>query len=736
MDPATDPLTSDSTLPSRLRIGDWRVEPMANRLQREDEVRRLEPKVMEVLVTMARRPGETISRDEFMAEVWAGTIVTDDVLARCISELRKALGDSARSPEYIETIRKRGYRLIAPVRVPETPAPTAFVARPAASPVPASRPSPSPREARRDDLRQRKRTRARAFWIVGLAVLLGVGGFAAYRAFGDGLQPLGSVPVTSLPGVERDPALSPDGRMVAYAWDGGDGGAFNVYVQPASADASGQPRALTSGDADDHSPAWSPDGERVAFARCLPDGCNVFTTAADGSEEPRQLAVLERFQVRHLVWSPDGTRLAFAGRRGGSGAFGLHLLPLDGGPPQRLTAPPATYPGDLYPAFGPEGDRLAFVRTALDGRQDVCTVPVDGGTVTRHVLEQKGVTGLDWSTDGKEIVYAANREGTAGLWSVEVAGGRPRWIALGTDIGEVSEPSIADAARGLVFAQRLSRTQIVGLYRDGQPEPVISSTREDTQPDVSPDGERIAFVSTRSGAHEVWVADRDGRSPRPLTSFGGPRVSTPRWAPGSERIVFAARQDGAQADLFVIEPDGEIRRLTDAPGDEVAPSWSRDGEWVYFASPRARNGMWQIYRVPAQGGEAQVVTRYGGVAAMEASDGALLVVRPDRRGLYRLPPGPDGVARDNNVTRLRANVAPADWSNWMVDGVWAYVLERHVDGTAAVVRVETVSSEREVLARLDGIPDQPGLAVMPGGERIFVTQVERGDSDIAYVPDF
>ncbi|MEL6614411.1 MAG: winged helix-turn-helix domain-containing protein [Bacteroidota bacterium] len=702
---------------------------MANRFQRGPEVRRVEPKVMEVLVCMARRPGETVTRDEFMAEVWAGTIVTDDVLARCISELRKALGDSARHPEYVETIRKRGYRLIAEVDADATAPP------PEASGVLIARPSPSrAREERRTEL-LRRRERRRFITLAGgvLALIgVGVGAAVAVQVYSAQFEPLAAVPVTSLPGVERDPALSPDGDRVAFAWDGG-GDDFDLYVQDASADAAASPQQLTSGGADDHSPAWSPDGERLAFARCLPEGCRVYTVAASGGE-PSSLAELDRFQVRHLVWSPDGTQLAFAGRQGGSGAFGLHLLPLDGGPPKRLTAPPATYPGDLDPAFSPDGDGLAFVRTALDGRQDVCTVPIEGGEVSRLVREQKGVTGLDWSADGREIVYAANRDGAAGLWRIAVAGGDPRWVVLGTDGGEVSEPSIADRGPGIAFARRQSRTQIVGVYAGGQPVSFIRSTREDTQPDVSPDGERVAFVSTRSGAHEVWVASGDGTDVRRLTEFNGPRVSTPRWSPDGERLVLAARRTRGDTNLFIVEPGGETRPLTSDPGDEVAPSWSRDGEWIYFASPRS--GTWQIYRMPAAGGDAEPVTRFGGVAAQEASDGALLVVRDDAKGLWRLPPGPDGLAKDNRYTRLRANVAPADWANWTVDGAWAYVLERQIDGSAQIVRVETGRNLREVIATVPDVPDQPGMAVLPGGERVLVTRVERGDSDIAFVPDF
>jgi len=96
-------------------LGRWRVAPSLNRLEADDTTVHLEPKVMQVLVRLAQQPGQVVSRDQLLAAVWADTFVTDDVLKRSISELRKALGDDARQPVYIETISKGGYRLIAPV---------------------------------------------------------------------------------------------------------------------------------------------------------------------------------------------------------------------------------------------------------------------------------------------------------------------------------------------------------------------------------------------------------------------------------------------------------------------------------------------------------------------------------------------------------------------------------------------------------------------------------------------
>jgi DNA-binding winged helix-turn-helix (wHTH) protein/TolB-like protein/Tfp pilus assembly protein PilF len=98
-----------------LRIGEWTVEPGLNQLSTRDRVVKVEPKAMEVLVYLAARPGEVVSRDALLAEVWRGVVVGDDALTQVVIKLRKALGEAPESPSYIQTIPKRGYRLIAPV---------------------------------------------------------------------------------------------------------------------------------------------------------------------------------------------------------------------------------------------------------------------------------------------------------------------------------------------------------------------------------------------------------------------------------------------------------------------------------------------------------------------------------------------------------------------------------------------------------------------------------------------
>lgn len=97
------------------QIGGWRVDPATGEIARDGEVRRLEPRVMAVLVRLAGDPGRVVSKEELLEAVWPDTYVTDDAVWRCITELRQALGDRTREPRFIETLPRRGYRLVAPV---------------------------------------------------------------------------------------------------------------------------------------------------------------------------------------------------------------------------------------------------------------------------------------------------------------------------------------------------------------------------------------------------------------------------------------------------------------------------------------------------------------------------------------------------------------------------------------------------------------------------------------------
>lgn len=147
---------------------------------------------------------------------------------------------------------------------------------------------------------------------------------------------------------------------------------------------------------------------------------------------------------------------------------------------------------------------------------------------------------------------------------------------------------------------------------------LIASSGFENNPVYSPDGQRIAFGSTRDGTFNIWVASFDGTDPVQLTDFDL-ASGTPRWSPDGEQIAFDSLAAG-NLDVYVVGQDGGIpRQLTKEPGEDGTPSWSRDGRWIYFHSDRS--GRMELWKIPVSGGPAVQVTRGGGYYGEESWDG-------------------------------------------------------------------------------------------------------------------
>jgi DNA-binding winged helix-turn-helix (wHTH) protein len=219
---------------SDFRVGDRLVQPSLNRVRTPAETFQLEPKIMRVLRCLAQRPGEVVSKERLFAEVWQGTFVSEDVLTRAIAELRRVFDDSASAPRVIETIRKSGYRLL----VPPQPAGESRISPDASTEVP----------------RPRSRAgRAAAGVALAAAAIAAILLWSRLRP-SPSRPPMRIRPLTSLPGNQRDPAISPDGTRVAYVWNGGSGEAYSLYVQLVDSES---PLRLTSAaNVEDRVPAW------------------------------------------------------------------------------------------------------------------------------------------------------------------------------------------------------------------------------------------------------------------------------------------------------------------------------------------------------------------------------------------------------------------------------------------------------------------------------------------------
>ena len=195
------------------RLNGWEVRPLTGDVAGADGTVHLEPKVMEVLAALAQRAGEVVEREELLRLVWGSrAAVADEPLTRCIAELRRVLGDSRQTPTFIQTIPKRGYRLLCPV-TPLTPqGPAAPTASPAPTPSAAFAPAAPPTTA---PLRRRTPRPALVGSLLAMLALAGVAVWAVTRDTTDGSEPIERNTIAVLP--FTDVGGSPD---TAYFGEG------------------------------------------------------------------------------------------------------------------------------------------------------------------------------------------------------------------------------------------------------------------------------------------------------------------------------------------------------------------------------------------------------------------------------------------------------------------------------------------------------------------------------------
>lgn len=454
-------------------------------------------------------------------------------------------------------------------------------------------------------------------------------------------------PLASEPEIESAPSLSPDGRRVVYALitrpgAGTQGGLFIKGTEGA-----GSPQRLTESPttppwARDDYPAWSPDGSRIAFIRVTREAANdVYVIAADGSG-PRKVTAVSGIPVR---WAADGRSLVVSDRNSGSEPYSIFLVAVDTGARTRVTSPPLASRGDLFASASPDGRYLAFSRAPTLATADVFLTSLDTHDVRPLTFDQHGIAGVAWTPDSKGIVFSSYRSGGLSLWHVPIgeSSGEPTLVS-GLE-GGASYPTLSgqQGAGPWKLAYNYG-SQDVNIWRtdlqgEGTQRAVVSGTRYDSDPAVSPDGTMIAFASNRTGATEIWVANTDGSNAREVTFRQGPLAISPSWSPDGRHLAFASTV-GTNRDIFVIDLDGsQPLRLTTEPSEEGNPSWSQDGKWIYFQSNRG--GTNQIWKMHANGAHPQLVTRGEGTQAAESPDGKLLyfVRSQDIAGLWSIPAG-------------------------------------------------------------------------------------------------
>jgi Tol biopolymer transport system component/DNA-binding winged helix-turn-helix (wHTH) protein len=689
--------TSTDTSQAPFYVGDWLVEPALRQVSRATATKRLEPRVMDVLLCLAAKPGAVVSREQLEHEVWGGAYIGQDALNRSVSKLRHLLDDDPQSPSVIETIPKAGYRLIAPVRH------TGHAYR-------------APKR------------RVSLVAAAGLVALLAVPPIlrVARPSATPAAEPRVAAPLTSRPGYESSPSFAASGtHLVFQSYDltATDPKTWDLYIKSTDGEGAWIPFAATA--SHEFSAAWSPVADSIAYVKQSPGTCGVYLGAALGGRHEKLLdCAADSYYV--LAWTADGDGLALASLAGDRG--GIRLYRRSTGRVADITNPPSNYVGDGLLALSPDGERMAFVRTKIEGVDDLYLVELDHPErIVRLTHENRRINGVAWSADGHSLLFTSHRGGNSQLWEIDGAGGEP-WqipisgrhasrIAVSVDGTVVYEEYTGDIN---IWTRPLTADGTLGT-----PTRLTTSTRSDWAGRSAPDDLRMAFVSDRSGAPEIWLTRPDSSAPQRLTHLEAAVVGAPRWAPDGETIVFEAAV-ADHTDIYTVRPStNETLRIIADPADDRAPSWSRDGRSVYFASNRT--GEWQVWRRPLDpDGKAEQVTRAGGFSATETWDAdAILFTKADQPGLWRM-------AVSGGYPELVWDaVQPADWNNWIVHRKSIGYFRVSGAERATFETYDLVLRQERGLGTEDReITANSGLSISSDGTRWTYATVDRSESDL------
>ena len=413
--------------------------------------------------------------------------------------------------------------------------------------------------------------------------------------------------LTDMVGLEEAPALSPDGRTVAFVAVAGT--KRQIWIRLL---AGGAPLALTKDDVDHYAPRWAPDSSSVIYFTpgAQPgDPGTIWEIPALGGT-PRRLTT--SFGPGDL--SHDGTRLAFFRFR--DGATELALVSRGRNDVRAIAKLPAVALSNLR--WSPDDRRIAFIQEigGFSFSTDVMVVDVSGGT-PRRVAGGSLFQGATWLADSSGLIVSSSDGSlmpyppTYNLWRIGLDGGAPIPLTFGESSYEF--PDLGPRGN-LVVSRVRAQADVWRFPVGGDPiENVRGGIRITRQTglvqtvSLSPDESQLVLLSDNGGHANVWSARVADGDMRPVTQEFDSRVTVavPVWSPRGDWINFLSNRNSSTGDvsLWLVKPDGSDVRDLGVLGAWVC--WSTDGRWLYFSD--GADGVNRIRKVPADGGQPVLV---------------------------------------------------------------------------------------------------------------------------------
>jgi Tol biopolymer transport system component/DNA-binding winged helix-turn-helix (wHTH) protein len=676
------------------KFGDYELDWARHELRRNGRVIKLEHIPLELLLLLAEKGGNMVTRQEISDRLWGKDVFvdTDHGINTAIRKIRTALREDADRPRFVQTVPGKGYRLLAERQNGTGNAATEvqpseaqpvdvqpLVVQPYETNVQVAQARPDQTSSSRIAIPRRER------WIgpliAAVAVLLAAWYISTRpRVAGPSVQR----PLTRLTfddGLQSGATWSPDSRYIAYSSD--RGGKFDIWVQQVSG---GDPVQVTHSPGNNWQPDWSPDGKYIAYRSEEGDGGLFIIPALGGQGLEKRIASFGY----HPRWSPDGSEIMFRTHFIGiEYQDRFYVVQLGGSPPREVLAEFLTQ-HNLWAAsvaWHPDGKRLTVFVDEPGPSPSIWTVPIVGGAGIKSEItpaiaqelrevavsgtreEWRGAFAFCWAPSGRAIYFERVYRGTQNIWKLTVDPKTLQGTAierLTTGSARATEPAVSPDGRRLAFSVK---TDNVGLWllpfnastgrTSGNPQPLTSPGTGSMVQTLSRDGKKLAFVGLRAGVFELWGKSLvDGRE-APIIA-GDYERRYPQWSPDGLKLAYSrvnATTGKEQVVLWSSESHTEEPLTTLSETYRVVCDFSPDGKGL-LVSQIVGDGRKEVWLLPLG-------------AASHAETAARKIISDSEYDLQQARFSPNGrwivfAATANSPTAAEATlyVMPATGGQW------------------------------------------------------------------------
>ncbi len=561
-------------------IGQLTLDTSSRELSSATDTLYLEPQTFELLSHFIAADQGQLSRDQLIAQLWAGRVVSESAINKAVSLLRKAFARLDPDTSYIETLPKVGYRLCQPL-----------AALPAQTELVVSEPVPVKAEAQATGIKTKLIlalvwTAPLLFFVLWFFITLSPEPEKLPTPYIN--EP---VPLSHAQGIDYDLSLSQDGTKLLYL--SAQEGKTQLILQQKPGK-----QQLLSEHKDISTAALSPDGTQVLWVKQKPESCNVEWFLLESPEQIKTVAPCNTDSVVKIAWQNDSKGFYLRDRADKTQPYALSRYRLDTAEKQQITNPliAQSPTGELAFAESDDGKTLAVVRYLENQQSLVLLLDSSSFAVIKQNILPFQASSIDWLANhlvlSKEAELLQYNTATEQLEFLFYTGRTVQSLAVVNQ-----QIYYADYEQDADIWQHDFKTDKARIR--------IGSSKVDRMPRVNQKGD-LAFLSQRSGKEQIWLQP-SGQNEYQLADLPGPPAFVRlQWSPDGESLLFS--KDGALWQLMIAS--GQSRVLVSADKQVEVANWTADGTKIIYSSKQS--GDWQLWQLDLATAKSTQLTQQGG----------------------------------------------------------------------------------------------------------------------------